>query len=112
MTVITDEFMREMLTKTKSYVVCILKAGPNFDGAQAKEIIWEHGRRNFELRRDGILPIVCPVSDASDVVGLGIFNVDIDETRKIMEGDPGVTEGVFVYELYTGRSFPGDSLPD
>jgi hypothetical protein len=43
--------------------------------------------------------------------GLGIFNTSVEETRKIMEDDPGVMTGVFAYETYPCRSFPGDSLP-
>jgi hypothetical protein len=44
-------------------------------------------------------------------LGLGIFNTAEEETKKIMEDDPGVKEGVFVYETHPVRSFPGDSLP-
>ncbi len=76
-----------------------------------ESIIWEHGRRNFALRADGVLPIVCPVSDGSDVSGIGIFNASVEETKKIMDEDPGVQAGVFVYELHPCRSFPGSSLP-
>jgi hypothetical protein len=89
----------------------ILKAGPNrhMDGVDA--IIWEHGRRNFSLRADGLLSIVCPVIDGSDVCGIGIFNLDPDETRAVMDDDPGVRAGVFTYEAHPCRSFPGDVLP-
>jgi hypothetical protein len=45
-----------------------------------------------------------------DLSGLCIFNTGIDETKKIMDGDPAVAAGVFVYETYPCRSFPGDSL--
>ncbi len=40
----------------------------------ADKIVWEHGRRNFELRRDGILRVVCPVRDESEISGVGIFS--------------------------------------
>lgn len=43
-----------------------------------EKIIWEHGRANFSMRADGILPIVCPVSDGSDLSGVGIFNEGLD----------------------------------
>jgi hypothetical protein len=33
------------------------------------------------------------------------------EVKKIMDEDPGVQAGVFVYEIHATRSFPGDSLP-
>ena len=112
MTTITDEFMRQMLSKARNYCVVILRAGPNKHMDGAEKIIREHGRRNFELRADGVLSIVCPVSDGSNVSGIGIFNADVEEVKKIMDEDPGVQAGVFVYETHACRSFPGDSLPE
>ncbi len=111
MATITDEFMREMLTKTKPYCVVILKSGPKWGGRDDQKIIWEHGRRNFELRAEGKLSIVCPTTGESEVRGIGIFNTDPEETKRIMENDPGVMAGIFVFELYPCRSFPGDTLP-
>jgi len=109
---ITDEYMRQMMTTTKSYCIMILKAGPNKQMAGVEKIIWEHGRRNFALRAEGVLSIVCPVPDESDVSGIGIFNAPAEEVKKIMDEDPGVKTGVFVYELHPCRGFPGDSLPE
>jgi hypothetical protein len=111
MTTITDEYMRQMSAKTKKYSLMILKAGPNRNQDGAEQIIWEHGRRNYELRADGVLAIVCPVGDGSDVCGIGIFNATLEEVKKIMDEDPGVKAGVFIYEIHPCRSFPGDSLP-
>jgi len=111
MTEITDEFMKEMLAKTKNYCIVILRDGPNRNSPDEKKIVWEHGRRNFALRRDGLLPIVCPISGAGEVSGIGIFNASLEETKKIMDEDPGVTAGIFVYEIHKCRSFPGDCLP-
>ncbi|MFN8472970.1 MAG: hypothetical protein U0822_12350 [Anaerolineae bacterium] len=111
MTIISDEYMREMMTKTKPYCVVLLKAGPNWKAAERDKIIWEHGRRNFELRAAGVLSIVCPVRDGSELSGVGIFNATVDEVSKIMDEDPGVQAGIFVYEVHPSRSFPGDSLP-
>jgi len=108
---ITDEFMREMLSKTKPYCVVILKSGPKKSQPEVQKIIWEHGRRNFQLRAEGKLSIVCPVADGSEVNGVGIFNTDVEETKRIMEGDPGVQAGIFRYEVHASRSFPGDALP-
>jgi hypothetical protein len=108
---ISDDEMRAGLAKTRPYTVMILKDGPNRHMAGADAIIWEHGRRNFSLRADGLLSIVCPVPDDSDVDGIGIFNLDPDETAKVMEDDPAVRAGLFVYEVHPCRSFPGDALP-
>ena len=111
MTLITDEMMWQMMSKSRNYCLVILKHGPNKQMDGVEKIIWEHGRRNFELRADGVLSIVCPVPDESDVSGIGIFNASLEEVTRIMDEDPGVQAGVFVYEVHTCRSFPGDSLP-
>jgi hypothetical protein len=109
--VITDEYMRKMLSVAKDYCIVILRAGPIRSERGVEKILWEHGRRNFVLRADGLMPIVCRVADGSDVNGVGIFNASAEETKKIMDEDPGVKAGVFVYEVHACKSFPGDSLP-
>jgi hypothetical protein len=111
MTIITDEFMHQMMSKTKDYCLVLLKVGPKRNLPGVDKIIWEHGRRNFALRAEGILSLVCPVTDGSDISGIGIFNAPLEEVQAIMEEDPGVKTGVFVYEVHPCRSFPGDCLP-
>jgi hypothetical protein len=111
METITDDYMREMLQKTKAYTVLILKKGANYGTEGSEAIVWEHGRRNFTLREDGRLAIVCPVNDGSDVTGVGIFDLTVEETRAVMEEDPGVQAGLFEYEVHASRGFPGSVLP-
>jgi len=112
MTTITDEYMHQMRSTTRSYSFVILKATPRRAEPGADRIVWEHGRRNFALRADGLLAIVCPMTDDGDIAGIGIFNASVEETKKIMDDDPGVKAGVFVYEVHACRGFPGDSLPE
>lgn len=107
---ITDEFMQEMLRTTRPYTVVVLYKTPKRSEPSADRIVWEHGRRNFELRRDGKLCIVCPVGDDSDVSGFGIFSTNSEETQRIMDQDPGVKAGIFLYEIHPVHSFPGDAL--
>ncbi len=111
MTAISDDYMRQMLGRTREYCLVILKAGPQYAQPGADRIIWEHGRRNFLLRAEGQLAIVCPVNDGSEVKGVGLFTGDPEQTRRIMDGDPGVQAEVFRYEIHPCRSFPGDRLP-
>jgi len=108
---ISDEYMRQMLTTVKEYTIVILKAGPKHKEPGARQIVWEHGRRNFVLRAEGLLSIVCPVMDESGITGIGIFDTSIEDTQRLMDGDPGVQAGTFVYDIHPCRSFPGDSLP-
>jgi hypothetical protein len=107
---ITDEMMRERLQAAAPYCIVILRTNPGFPAADAQKLIWEHGRRNMSLQADGLLPIVCPVGDDT-LAGVGIFAADADETRRIMDDDPGVQAGLFSYEVHLCRSFPGSALP-
>jgi len=100
------------MTKTQAYTLVILKAAQKISEPGAEKIIWEHGRRNFSLREEGKLSIVCPVNDGTAVVGVGIFSTDEKETRQIIDGDPAVKAGIFTYEIHPCRSFPGDILPE
>jgi hypothetical protein len=111
MTEITDSYMREQMGKTREYVLMVLKPGPEFGSEGRDAIVWEHGRRNFQLRAEGLLSIVVPVRDSSELCGMGIFNTTVDNARTIMAGDPGVIAGIFTFDVYAVRSFPGDSLP-
>lgn len=110
-TTITDELMRQRISATRQYCIVILKAGPKKNEEGADKIIWEHGRRNFALREAGLLSIVCPIADGSNVSGVGIFNATVEEVKKIMDEDPAVQAGVLTYETHACRGFPEDSLP-
>ncbi|BBZ69032.1 hypothetical protein [Mycobacterium paraseoulense] len=107
----TDEEMGELLAGAKLYSVVILKQGPGFGDESTPGTVWEHGRRNFGLRDDGVLAVVLPVTDGSDVCGIGVFAATVEETTAIMADDPGVARGVFTFEVHPCRGFPGDALP-
>jgi hypothetical protein len=108
---ITDDFMHDMLSRSKTYSLLVLRATPKRQEPGADAIVWEHGRRNFELRSDGVLAIVCPIVDDSVWSGLGVFDATPEEVVRIMDEDPAVKAGIFTYEVHPIRGFPGDSLP-
>ncbi len=108
---ITDTHMCEMIDNTKHYWVIILSHVPNWNKTGKDKIIWEHGRRNFTLQKDVVLPIVYPINDGSERSGVGVFTGTVDEIKKIMDQDPGVIESLFVYELHDCRSRPETCLP-
>ena len=103
--------MREQMTRTRGYAVVLLHAGEKYGTEGFEKIVWEHGRNNFSMRADGLLSIVCPVRDDTELCGVGIFNASVEETTKLMEADPGVRAGVFTFEVHPVSSFPGDALP-
>ncbi len=109
---ITDEDMKAGAASARTYTLMILRKTPKYaSDPNAQTIVWEHGRRNYALRAAGLLSIVCPVRDDSDLAGIGIFNADLEQTTEILDGDPGVQAGIFTYEAHLCRGFPGDSLP-
>jgi len=111
MATITDDYMRQMLAATRNYSLVILKIGPHRHDGGADGTIWEHGRRNFALRAEGVLAIVYPIADGSEVAGVGIFDASAEDVRAIMDEDPAVQAGILTYEVHPCRGFPGSSLP-
>ncbi len=111
MTRVTDDQMRAELQRSRAYTLVLLRPTAKRAAAGVEPILWEHARRNFELRADGVLLIVCPVRGSDDLNGIGIFNAPADEVRRLMDGDPAVQAGLFTYEVHTVASFPGDRLP-
>lgn len=111
MTEITDEHMRAGLTQSRAYTLVLLTETPKRREPGADAVVWEHGRRNFALRAQGVLPIVCPVTDDSSLSGIGIFDASPEQVAAIMDEDPGVKAGLFSYEIHPVRGFPGSVLP-
>jgi hypothetical protein len=111
MATVTDEQMRDRLKVSRPYTIVILKYGPEKGSESAQQILWEHGRRNFQLREEGILAIVCPIRDGTEISGIGIFAANETVTTDIMREDPAVKAGILLFETHETRSFPGDSLP-
>jgi hypothetical protein len=46
------------------------------------------------------------------VLVLCIFSTTAEEATEIIEGDPAVQAGIFVFSVHAARGFPGDALPD
>lgn len=112
LTEISDTYMQRRLATARPFTVVILHRGPNYGSPDAEKIIWEHGRRNMQLQADGLLSIVCPVDDDSNIGGVAVFATTPSVTRNILAEDPAVVAEVFRTSIHASFSFPGDSLPD
>lgn len=111
-TTITDDQMMQMLAQSKGYSVIILHRTDRCYSDPGKDsLVREHGRRNFQLKAEGLLSIVCAIRDDTDVSGVGIFNTSPEEAAEIYNEDPGVKAGIFTFEVHPCSSFPGDALP-
>jgi uncharacterized protein YndB with AHSA1/START domain len=109
--VISDATMRERLSGASTYTAAMLHATDGFVRPAVDPIVWEHGRRNMALVEAGLLAVVLPVGDDSDLAGIGVFTTDPEATRSIMDDDPGVRAGIFAYDVHPVRGFPGATLP-
>lgn len=107
---ITDEVMRKRIAGVRQYTAIILRKTDRFQPG-VEGVVWEHGRRNMALHEQGTLAIVMPGMNDPEFAGLGIFDASPEAVRRIMDEDPGVQAGIFSYELYPVRGFPGASLP-
>jgi uncharacterized protein YciI len=111
---ITDEFIQQTVASGKRYCIFLYKAGPHRDQppAEADEIQMEHLRYLFRLRAEGKLVINGPVTDETELKGVGIFNTaDTEEVKNLLAADPAVKAGRLIYEIYPWFSIPGDCLP-
>lgn len=108
---VSDDVMRERLAGTRAYTAVLLRKTAACVRPDVDPIIWQHGRRNFALRDNGVLAIVLPVGDDSDLAGLAVFTASAELVADIMDHDPGVQAGIFTYEIHPVRGFPGSVLP-
>lgn len=108
---ITDAEMSTVQEYAQPYAASILRPGPRFASDEAPALLKEHRRRILALRKAGILAIVLPVRDDSDIAGIGIFDRDVDTVTAIMNDDPAVRAGVLGFDVHPAVGFPGDALP-
>jgi hypothetical protein len=116
---VTNEMLFAALEQTRPNTVALLRPGPKFSARgpdrdpTVAAIILEHGKRNYALRLAGLLRVVCPVADGSDLAGVGIFDATPEDVERILDGDPAIQADVLRYEVHPTRSFPASSLaPD
>ena len=88
----------------KSYVLVIIKTGPNDGNVQGKkreEIFAGHMANIQRLAEEGKLAIAGPFGkNDKGFRGLFIFNVDnVEEAKQLAATDPAIQAGVFVIDL-------------
>jgi hypothetical protein len=109
---ITKEDFGKMIAATRTYTVLILHAGPRYEApgpgrsSEVTGIITAHAMRNTAMQKAGLMPIVCPIGDGTNTTGIGVFDLTVEETTKVMDGDPAVQAGVLTYELHACFSLP------
>lgn len=113
---VTESELMAALAKTRPYTIVVLKAGPRYSppgpdrDPEIAATILRHGIRNMRLRLAGLLRVVCPVADGSDVAGIGVFDATPEECAAIYSADPAVAASILTYEIHPTRTFPESSL--
>ncbi|HIO68063.1 MAG TPA: hypothetical protein EYN41_07005 [Flavobacteriales bacterium] len=88
----------------KTYVLALLKKGPNRDmtEAEAMELQTAHMKNIQRLADEGKLVVAGPFLDGGDLMGIYIFDVkSLEEARALTESDPAVQRGSLEMELHT-----------
>lgn len=74
---------------------------PEMSDAELDALQARHLAYRAELRRQGVIVANGPFREQSDVAmrGLSIFACDIDEAKRLSDGDPSVQAGRLAYEV-------------
>lgn len=87
----------------KTYVLALLKAGPNRDqdSATAARLQAAHLANIQRMAQEGKLVLAGPFMDEGELQGIYVFNVEtVDEARALTESDPAIQAGRLVMELH------------
>lgn len=87
------------------YTLVLLRRPPDapqmsdeeLDALQARHLAYR-----AQLKRDGVLIANGPLGEQSDPMlrGLSIFACDLDEARRLSDGDPSVQAGRLAYDVF------------
>lgn len=99
-----------------AYTVVFLRRppdAPRMSDAELDALQREHLAFNSRMREAGHALVTGPVSGQPDESfrGISVFRTSVEETRKLMEGDPSVRAGRLVVEVFTWL-MPAGTLGD
>lgn len=87
------------------YTMVILRRPPDapemsdeeLDALQARHLAYR-----AELRRQGVIVVNGPFGQQSDITlrGMSVFACDLDEARRLSDGDPSVQAGRLSYDVF------------
>ena len=109
-TSVAQDEVRQLAATARPYSLAILRWGPERSQSGAVDTENAHQRRMAELRRDGKIAILSPVT-SDTICGIAILTVPLDEASSIMKDDPCVQSGMMSCEVLPCHGFPGDALP-
>jgi uncharacterized protein YciI len=74
---------------------------PEMSDTELDTLQAQHLAYRAQLRREGVIVVNGPLGEQSDVAmrGLSIFACDIDEAKRLSDGDPSVRAGRLAYDV-------------
>ena len=87
------------------YTMVLLRRSPDapeISDADLDDLQARHLAYRAQLRRDGVLVANGPLDEQSDPTmrGLSIYACDLDEARRLSDGDPSVQAGRLTYDVF------------
>ena len=86
------------------YVLVLIKKGPKYDILESdikEQNFAAHNSYYAELQANGVLTFSGNTPGDGDLYGVAIYNIPDDErVRTFVANDPGVTAGLFDYEIH------------
>lgn len=87
------------------YTMALLRRppdAPDMSDGELDELQARHLAYRAELRRSGVLVANGPLGEQSDITmrGLSIFACDLDQARRLSDGDPSVQAGRLAYDVF------------
>ena len=75
---------------------------PQMSEEELDDLQARHLAYRAQLRRDGVLVVNGPLDEQSDPTmrGLSIYACDLDEARRLSDGDPSVQAGRLAYDVF------------
>jgi uncharacterized protein YciI len=102
------------LSKARPYTIAFFVKGakqPEANVEEAQKNQMAHLQYLFTLKEKKQLLLFGPLTDDSAIKGIMIFNLtDVNEVKKLLDGDPHVKAGHLGYEIHPWFGIPGHSL--
>ena len=102
--------------KLDAYTIVLLwrpAGSPQFSDDELDELQRGHLAFNARMREAGHALITGPVTDQPDIAlrGISVFRTSVEETRRLLEGDPSIQARRLTAEVFTWL-MPGGALGD
>ncbi len=107
----TPEFMQAWRLRAQHYTIVLLRQGPapRDDEARNERLQFEHLQHLTKLQLLDKLVLNGPILVEHEILGVSIYDVDLDEARLLAEADPKVKAGYLTVEAIPWMAVPSET---